>query len=88
MKSNLFGKSNPYASIVKKSQNLVSDDFDNSKQGFHRQHHSELTNPESVYSYDLDATLGVLKKTALELGNKGSYKFYYICLDRLDILLT
>ena len=41
-----------------------------------------------VYSYDLDDTLSILKRSALEKGMKASFEFYYACLDRLDILIT
>ena len=43
---------------------------------------------EIIYSYDLDQTLNILKKVALESGNGASYEFYHACLDRLDILIT
>ena len=41
-----------------------------------------------IYSYDLDDTLSILKKTALERGMKSSHEFYHACLDRIDILIT
>lgn len=41
-----------------------------------------------IYSYDLEQTLDVLKKTAIERGGKASNEFYFACLDRLDIIIT
>lgn len=41
-----------------------------------------------IYSYDLEQVLSILKKTAIERGEKASHEFYFACLDRLDILIT
>jgi len=41
-----------------------------------------------IYGYDLDETLDILKKVAVESGGSASYEFYHACLDRLDILIT
>ena len=41
-----------------------------------------------IYSYDLDQTLDILKKTAIDKGRAASNEFYHACLDRLDILIT
>ena len=41
-----------------------------------------------IYSYDLDDTLAIFKRSALEKGMKASHEFYFACLDRLDILIT
>lgn len=41
-----------------------------------------------IYGYDLEQTLDILKKVALESGSDASHEFYHACLDRLDILIT
>ena len=41
-----------------------------------------------IYSYDLDQTLDIFKKTAIDKGKNASNEFYSACLDRLDVLIT
>ncbi len=48
----------------------------------------EYVKSEIIYGYDLNQTLDILKKVALESGSSASYEFYHACLDRLDILIT
>lgn len=48
----------------------------------------EYVKSEIIYGYDLDQTLDILKKVALESGSGAGYEFYHACLDRLDILIT
>ena len=41
-----------------------------------------------IATYDLNSTLDVLKKVAVERGGHASFSFYVACLDRLDELIT
>lgn len=73
MRSNLF------------SQNIYGQIMDKGQQD---QQKGEYVKSDVIYSYDLEQTLEIFKKTAIEKGRAASNEFYYACLDRLDILIT